>query len=246
MFIALTAPPVPLVLLEAECVSTALFDCLDQVNVPTSITGIVILRHQDNPLMLLRKSDYYSLHQKLKNPCVAVCHGTKTRSCGNKCLLSKRKTSGKNVIRKRQPSEENKVSFNHKQKISMSGLLLMTLALLVVLPYVTLLCIKQARAQRHKHDRVPQIESTKRGETSSLEAVSPLKDPEVMISTRVPITKIACASSTQVDHANLKTTDTQTNHEMSQGECSNRAIVAGARETTSTDSIEHDSTMAGK
>ena len=218
VFISLAAPQVPLVLLEAGCVSTAPFDCLDQVNVPKTITGIVLLGHQDNPLMLLRKTDYQSFHRRLKNSCVAVWCGTETSSCGNRNSLSKKKTRGRKVQRKRQPSEVNKVSSNHKKNVFTSrGPLLAILVILVplvVFPYLTWLCIKQASAQRHRYDRAPLLESTDGNEPSSLEADSSLNDTEVMTSTRAQGTKIVCAASTQTDQANVRSTETQIHHEM--------------------------------
>ena len=249
VFLSLAAPQVPLVLLEAGCLSTAPFICQNQVRVPTTVTGIILWRSPDNPLMLLRKTDYQSVHQRLKNSCVAVWCGNETNSCKNQHLLSKKKTQRRNVIRKHQPSEVNKVSFNHKKNVFASRsaaplvTILVTLALLVVLPYVTLLCIKQARARRRRHNHALLLERTSSDRPSSLEGGSPLKDTEVMISTTAPTTKISCALSTQTDGTNVKTTETQTDHEMTQGECSRRAGDTGARETTDSG---NDSTLTGK
>ena len=144
--ILLAAPQVPLVLLEAACVSTAPFDCLDQVNAPMTITGIVLLRLQDNPLMLTRKSDYPSLHQGMKNYCVVVWCGTETSSCGSQSLLSKKKTRGRNVIRKRQQIKVDKENFLHK---SNAVLISIVVAVVGVCSCATI-CIKQSWRQNIK------------------------------------------------------------------------------------------------
>ena len=273
-FISLTVPQVPLVLLEAVCVSTPPFDCLDQANAPMTITGIVLMGHQEKPLMLTPRIDYQLLYQGMKNSCVAVWCGTGTNRCGSHSLLSKKKTRSRNMIKRHQPSEVDKVNFIHNRNILKGRTAVLTilviLALLVVCPYVTLLCIHCKQARRNRNDHVQLLESTN-GESESYECATggtvetndeqeklpeaqlitdepritgtPMEDDKVMACMKAPTAKTFCFSSTQTDSTNVKSTETQTDHKVSEAEYNGRK---GERETREiTNKSEPSSLTAG-
>ena len=239
VFVSLAAPQLPLVLLEAGCVSAAPFDCLDQVNVPVTITGVVPFRHQNNPVMLVRKTDYQSLHQEMKNTTVVVWCGTETTSYLSPSLLSRKKTRSRTVIKKYQPSELNKLTTDHRKNIFTSGtvlvIILVAVALLFVILYLTFLCIKQA--QRQLQNVCAQRDNEILRVQTGCHELTQRRGDTLVSSEMVPqSSKKFCHSFTQTDH-NSKQSDLLE-------EYGSRAGGTGTKETT--DNMEQDGNVAGK
>lgn len=170
-FVTLAAAKIPLVLLEAGCASTGPFDCSMQANVPMTVTGIVLLGNEESPILLMRKTDYHLLYRGIKNPCVAAWCGAERSTCFDPSALPRRKTRGRNALRKRQPGEFKYTEIHDRKSTFASGaiiaIVLFALVLLLGLPYMASLCIKSISRRDEAHQSLLESSNKQRSQLLS-------------------------------------------------------------------------------